>query len=955
MALSTTQYGYIIDPMVPFTDGKGNTIKDGFVRVFVAGSSTPVITYRNFDGSANQDLIELDNSGRTKTSVIGSKGLTYKVCVYDQLHSQESPILTVDKVSVIGSNITAGAGATVVTGLDGLTTKPEGFVDASVIGTDGYVALDHTLVTDDLNTDAKATAVENDRYIPLLNDDVNDPDSKITLGRLWQWVLGNIKSLSTTITSFRKGDVIPVDGPSGTAKMGKDDLLRVTTEKAQQELIDVLPNSMQTDSISVESVVWEQGSISSTTGDNVVNADRLRTKSFLDASFVHKLSFTPATISTIIRGYDSNKNYVDSYCFDGIKIVQSGSWSVNEPYTIDLKDFPSIKYFRILQKDSDYEPITPSDNRISLSLVTKNLSGKTFEDVFDNLKKEMPSDASLNSVQRSTSSNDNYNVYIEFELGTIDSSGVEKDSYTRVRSNFVRCRKGTLLSFENATDPEGMYVVVYDDNKNYVDDSAQYVTEYVVNSDCYIRLRGKSIGGVNITDPSVYNFNVVVKNVGAKTFDDVPPRTFSSVQTLGKFVFSGVKLSTGQLQPASPVGARAVTDFLWLEKGCHIQIDTDWNRFLTGGTNDNGLMLLKYNPDKSYIGSEGYSTGFVIETTGLYRIYLKTYNNTLLTQSDLDAVHLYPKKYGNYAYGCGITRLIKSDAYSNPQEQNIYSRYDALVSDYPANVSKNLLGYATASGGGDDTNFPIYEYVFAVDGKPTFAGQVREVYDAPTILLTTLVHGNESVGARSLLKLFEKMMAADEGELLAMRGGFTFKVIPIVNPCGYANNTRNNARNVNINRNFAPFFDIQQDADKGASPYSENESLIVHNWMAANPGCYAYFDIHDTYVSSGTRSYHESPNVSLMRAYCSLIRSLSSMWHRNYGFGSDGKVLGYVDFAVHGNTFNEAFFVHKILNSALFECGDFDDAGHETADVMYAGYELVANYLNMIMAKSWTD
>ena len=199
MALSTTQYGYIIDPMVPFTDGKGETIKDGFVRVFVAGSSTPVITYRNFDGAANQDLIELDNSGRTKTSVIGSKGLTYKVCVYDKMHSQESPILTVDKVSVIGANITLGAGSTVVTGLDGLTTKPNGFVDASVVGTDGYVALDHNLVTDDLDTDAKATAVENDRYIPLLNKDVNAPDSKMTLVRLWQWIFGNIKNQSPVI------------------------------------------------------------------------------------------------------------------------------------------------------------------------------------------------------------------------------------------------------------------------------------------------------------------------------------------------------------------------------------------------------------------------------------------------------------------------------------------------------------------------------------------------------------------------------------------------------------------------------------------------------------------------------------------------------------------------------------------------------------------------------------
>lgn len=199
MALSTTQYGYIIDPMVPFTDSTGETIKNGFVRVFVAGSSTPVVTYRNFDGAANQDRIELDSSGRTMTSVIGSKGFTYKVCVYDLQHSQESPILTVDKVSVIGANITAGAGSTLVTGLDGLTTKPDGFVDASVVGTDGYVALDHTLVSDDLDTDAKVSAVEDDRYIPLLNDDVNAPDSKMNLGRLWQWVFGNIKNQSPVI------------------------------------------------------------------------------------------------------------------------------------------------------------------------------------------------------------------------------------------------------------------------------------------------------------------------------------------------------------------------------------------------------------------------------------------------------------------------------------------------------------------------------------------------------------------------------------------------------------------------------------------------------------------------------------------------------------------------------------------------------------------------------------
>ena len=39
-----------------------------------------------------------------------------------------------------------------------------------------------------------------------------------------------IKDLETSITDFRTGDVIPVDGPDGTAKMSKDDLLKESAE-----------------------------------------------------------------------------------------------------------------------------------------------------------------------------------------------------------------------------------------------------------------------------------------------------------------------------------------------------------------------------------------------------------------------------------------------------------------------------------------------------------------------------------------------------------------------------------------------------------------------------------------------------------------------------------------------------------------------------------------------------
>lgn len=142
MSLSTTQYGYIIDPLVPLTDDTGRTISNGYVRVFVAGTSTPVITYANFEGTANQERIELDNSGRTATKVIGSKGSTYKVCVYDAEHSQETPILTVDKVVPIGASVNA---TNVVQGLN--SVEGSGWIKASMDQTTAQVKMDPSSAT----------------------------------------------------------------------------------------------------------------------------------------------------------------------------------------------------------------------------------------------------------------------------------------------------------------------------------------------------------------------------------------------------------------------------------------------------------------------------------------------------------------------------------------------------------------------------------------------------------------------------------------------------------------------------------------------------------------------------------------------------------------------------------------------------------------------------------------
>ena len=69
-------------------------------------------------------------------------------------------------------------------------------------------------------------------------DDANSKWYKVSQYALEQYGTDEIHNLSTTITAFRTGDVIPVDGPSGPAKMSKDDLLKETAENAFKRELD---------------------------------------------------------------------------------------------------------------------------------------------------------------------------------------------------------------------------------------------------------------------------------------------------------------------------------------------------------------------------------------------------------------------------------------------------------------------------------------------------------------------------------------------------------------------------------------------------------------------------------------------------------------------------------------------------------------------------------------------
>ena len=104
------------------------------------------------------------------------------------------------------------------------------------------------------------------------------------------------------------------------------------------------------------------------------------------------------------------------------------------------------------------------------------------------------------------------------------------------------------------------------------------------------------------------------------------------------------------------------------------------------------------------------------------------------------------------------------------------------------------------------------------------------------LVLTGAIHGDEMSTRALMFRTIDDM----EANIRSLPTGKSVTIIPVVNPDGYANGTRTNARNVDLNRNFATHDwkkDITTVSNKpfpgggGSSPLSEPESRALANFI----------------------------------------------------------------------------------------------------------------------------
>lgn len=280
----------------------------------------------------------------------------------------------------------------------------------------------------------------------------------------------------------------------------------------------------------------------------------------------------------------------------------------------------------------------------------------------------------------------------------------------------------------------------------------------------------------------------------------------------------------------------------------------------------------------------------------------------------------------------GLSRLLEVSV-SASTYKDITRRYDTLMAEHSAYIRKKTLGTGTAG-------VPVHAYYFTPEGYEN------------TVLVTAGLHGNEKMGVWALL-FFLRILAREGAETLALkdlRADTRLVVVPVANPTGFTDDTRQNRNGVDLNRNFdfrwkkyVPTEDSAYGYDyKGERPLSEPETRLLVQLFRRHASATAYLDLHNF----GDQEYHWSwylpehgPNndavyqqvVSAFREKGQTVRERYDALPKSYNYVASA-------FGVHAST--------PEFSLALFGDEPYDSAGM-TAAVRWYG--------NLIMGHAKLD
>ena len=214
-----------------------------------------------------------------------------------------------------------------------------------------------------------------------------------TEGKKLQTELTRIKDLETSITSFRTGDNIVVDGPDGTAKMSKDDLLKETADNALDSIHSLNDTATEDDLVAGNYFVLDGSA-----GTKKLKAEDVAKRSVQDG-LVNKIDGRTKSVSTAsdainvhvtIKKGDTFELLVSSSHSDGVFNVFAYYGNGNRDYDqlsgvtenvaskrVAAKNYHLIRFYRADRGYIAEGKVSVSGIYQEFEVLSKEVNGKT--------------------------------------------------------------------------------------------------------------------------------------------------------------------------------------------------------------------------------------------------------------------------------------------------------------------------------------------------------------------------------------------------------------------------------------------------------------------------------------------------------------------------------------------------------------------------------------------------
>lgn len=210
---------------------------------------------------------------------------------------------------------------------------------------------------------------------------------------------------------------------------------------------------------------------------------------------------------------------------------------------------------------------------------------------------------------------------------------------------------------------------------------------------------------------------------------------------------------------------------------------------------------------------------------------------------------------------------INDDSSFMETSGSVYNAYRAL------GMTESVVG--SDSGAEQDNVVYSYKYTCPLNTRINTFG-VQSLTQAPTLILTSGIHGNERTAVNSLYRFVKWFLQDNEAK--KYRESFNLIIIPVLNPVGFDLDTRYNGNNIDMNRNFEYKWWSNQDSYSGTGPLSDVLTQAINNYVLtaiSENNVVALFDCHN-FSGSGTgatRAYVATNDEMMKTIMSTMIRS----------------------------------------------------------------------------------